>query len=494
MSENNGETDASVGDLDDLDAQLEGLDLETDFLEAELPDNDDDTVSVKEEEEGEDHYLPPGTEVVFNGDSRNATVQECSEPVSPANRNQEPEWEREEVFSKIYKRSSSEQAALLALEQKLQLKKSKNGTQLFPFRTLSKRTLKKQSLWNTLVDAESERLPQSVLLHQGRVYISQQQQQQDTSQTTNTQRDEEKDTDAKESAPLPNETEWQQRPYHVVLLTRGLLLCTIQDETLDLYRGWAWDRIRTIRKPKQADLELEIVLRTGKKKKDASTTLLRWVCECKTNRDYWWDALQTIVLVYHEHFDTNLPHPFGWQYSLIDTPNFSMAVSDISGHDNVAVDSVNDLDEYNGCSALHYAVHHHHEDAIRALLQGGADPNLRNKDGVSPATMAIRQELPASTLQLLKDFGGKVKKPSKQELFDKVQEAQQVVDQNRQQQAAEVAQAEMNKNMKLLQQRGEQINEISDKAKDLNRNAQDYASMAKQLKAKTKNKSSWFGF
>jgi N-dimethylarginine dimethylaminohydrolase len=63
-----------------------------------------------------------------------------------------------------------------------------------------------------------------------------------------------------------------------------------------------------------------------------------------------------------------------------------------------------------------------------------------------------------------------------------------------QKQKAEQAQAEMNENMRLLQQRGIQIDEMDDKAHQLSEGGKNFADMAAQLKQKTKAQRSWLPF
>jgi methyl-accepting chemotaxis protein len=60
-----------------------------------------------------------------------------------------------------------------------------------------------------------------------------------------------------------------------------------------------------------------------------------------------------------------------------------------------------------------------------------------------------------------------------------------------QQKETEAVASEMKNNMKLLQRRGEQIDEMGDKARGLNEGAQDFAYMAKQLKEKSMKKK-WY--
>ena len=117
---------------------------------------------------------------------------------------------------------------------------------------------------------------------------------------------------------------------------------------------------------------------------------------------------------------------------------------------------------------------------------------------VTPLYLAVQDELPLSTRQLLLDHGARPVNPTEMslrgELFGKVAATEQFVLEERQrQQQTKAAQAEISHNLKLLQRRGDQIHELDDKAADLNQGAADYASMAQQLKAAVKKKK-WYHF
>lgn len=94
----------------------------------------------------------------------------------------------------------------------------------------------------------------------------------------------------------------------------------------------------------------------------------------------------------------------------------------------------------------------------------------------------------------------------KGELFSKVMETEQIIDERRHrrreiehQQRMVEEQKNNNYNLLLqLQHRGEQIDALSNGATNLNQNANEYASMAKQLKERTKRQhekyNTWFPF
>ena len=114
------------------------------------------------------------------------------------------------------------------------------------------------------------------------------------------------------------------------------------------------------------------------------------------------------------------PFPLGWQYKLVQTPWFSEAVTGQVRLDSNMLDQMdnrhlNELDSYNQCAPLHYATSFNHVDAMRFLLQAGADPNLVDGVGRTPIEIAMEEELPESTTELLKSYGGKGPKASKDE-------------------------------------------------------------------------------
>jgi Synaptobrevin len=139
--------------------------------------------------------------------------------------------------------------------------------------------------------------------------------------------------------------------------------------------------------------------------------------------------------------------------------------------------------------------------SIRRLLDAGADPNIKDADGRTCMYYAVRDELPSTTIDLLKEYGAKesqlAKMETKGELFGRVQATEQVRKDRRetqQRQEAVEAQVKMNENLRLLNERGEKIEDLGNKASELNANASNFASMAKQLKEKSKKQSKWLPF
>ena len=118
--------------------------------------------------------------------------------------------------------------------------------------------------------------------------------------------------------------------------------------------------------------------------------------------------------------------------------------------------------------------------------------------------LAEREQLPATTVAVLTEFGAvpsqKAEEEMRGELFGKVDITNQVREEKREAEAAaakaalekaETANSQMKQNMAAIHKRGEMIEELGDKANELEEGAQDYADMAAQLKEKMKKKSVW---
>lgn len=259
----------------------------------------------------------------------------------------------------------------------------------------------------------------------------------------------------------------------------------------------------------------------------SSSFVLTLVCSDAAERAAWLQATETVLVKHHEFSNTR--QDLGWQYHYIYKPGFTMAVTNHIDLDTDAATSttktaqqqqqdcfgdcdLNAIDYYNGLAPLHYAVKYNHVPAIATLLEtnrnnaaaAAADPNVKDSEGHTPMYWAVRENLPESTLCLLEQYGATkrdayVKAFSQGELFGKVAATERIMEEKHREvqlkAEAEAAANEIKNNLKLLQQRGEQIDEIGNKASDLNQGAQDFASMARQLKEASKNKSnSWLPF
>ena len=122
---------------------------------------------------------------------------------------------------------------------------------------------------------------------------------------------------------------------------------------------------------------------------------------------------------------------------------------------------------------------------------------------MTPMYFCIRDEIGKEMMDLLQRYGAKpistkkMDRMDKGELFGRVAATDQIVQETRQrkqEQEAAAAASKMNENMRLLQHRGEQLEEMGSKATQLHDDARNYADMAKQLKEKSKQKSKWLAF
>jgi ankyrin repeat protein len=256
----------------------------------------------------------------------------------------------------------------------------------------------------------------------------------------------------------------------------------------------------------------------------------------------WWNALRTIVIQYHEYHLTCTD--LGWQYRYVYTPYFTMAVTNLiddshcpithvmtnnrpagsthapsespvdlslpqaqpnDTHEDYSPD-INAIDEYNGLAALQYAVKLNHAPAVSTLLEMGANPNVTDANGHSPIYWAALDQASPTILSLLKEYGVKdspqehLDNLMRGELFGRVAATETKMRLEKealelqQNERAQAAAATMSRNLRLLQHRGEQIDELGDKATDLRQGAEDFASLARQLKEASKKQSQWLPF
>jgi uncharacterized protein YdaU (DUF1376 family) len=226
--------------------------------------------------------------------------------------------------------------------------------------------------------------------------------------------------------------------------------------------------------------------------------------------DDWMKALERIVIEYtiHNPSSEKLTDEVGWQYNLVRKPAFSAAVSgDVSIMGEIQ--DVNALDEYNSYAPLHYALQHEtcNLEIIEKLLDAGADPNLEDNEGRTPMYFAEKNSLD-DVKTLLESRGGQSSKltniEARGELFGRFEQSQINTTRRRENEklaeerkAAEAAakaksvQSQMNKNMAAMIERGEKIEELDSKTKDLEAEAQNFGVMATQLKERMKKKK-WY--
>lgn len=384
---------------------------------------------------------------------------------------------REEIYSLKYSPSKTEQEELLKLEKCLEVQHTTGG--LFGFVMLDTFVAKQKLVWDELVHPSvPQQQPCSILIKRGLCWWI-----------------EEKGTD---SEPLEIE---------LVLLSRGLVLASVCRQMECVKRQFS----RAIR---WSDIDYVQPDHLGKD--ESSWQLLFsdrcgspeyvWTFTCGTakQRDKWLKAVAKMILRNHLHHGSRTD--LGWQYRYVHVPAFSMAVTNRIDVVRPPLRSLSKLDKYCGYSPLHYAVRSHNEDAVRALLKVGCDPNQPSKNsGLTPMDYAVQDNASGTIVDMLKAKGGLIREhiSLRGELFGqvravearKVREAEETcqreTDERRQ---AEVTRRQMNENILSLEKRGEQIQELASKASELNDGAKDFSNMAKQLKGKSKATSRWFPF
>lgn len=224
----------------------------------------------------------------------------------------------------------------------------------------------------------------------------------------------------------------------------------------------------------------------------------------------WFKAIEHVAILCIMYSNSALTDVFGWQYQVIRKPAYTAAVTtDMNLMGNPT--NLNQLDDYNQSSPLHYAIQQEpcNVDIVDALLRTGADPNLSDGEGYSAMYYAQRNNL-GEIQDILKKFGGKKSKLAetelKGELFGGVDEAkrntarrreiEQAVKDNKAGEAAvkaQSAQSQMSQNMSAMIERGEKINAMDNKGRQLNDEAKTYGKLASQLKNQAKNKK-WYQF
>jgi hypothetical protein len=228
------------------------------------------------------------------------------------------------------------------------------------------------------------------------------------------------------------------------------------------------------------------------------------------NSNQWLQALERIMIEHaiHNPSFSETTEVLGWQYILIRRPGFSAAVTgDLSLMGDPQ--NINELDIHHEFAPLHYALLQEtcNTEVIEALLDTGADPNVVDGEGRSPMYYAAKNKLD-DIKELLISRGGEASKlteiEQRGELFGRFEqsglnterrrEKEKLIEENKAAEAAAKTQSvqdQMSKNMSALVERGEKIEELDTKTKDLELEAQDFGQMAAQLKDKMKKKK-WY--
>jgi len=261
----------------------------------------------------------------------------------------------------------------------------------------------------------------------------------------------------------------------------------------------------------------------------------------------WLDTWERVLLQNRLHSKSkDETREFGWQYKLVQTSVFTAAVTGAAFFSDVHLEKKNFVDEYNKMAPLHYAAMYNHAHIITALLEYGADPEIRDGEGRTPMYYAQRDEH-ALAEQSLRDYGAaesslldqekngelaqevadfeddrakKEEAAKKEELFaganvPSVEEtaapgskkslfgvafaglgSEQVQSTKTEQvqHNASAANSQMSENMKLINERGDKINELGKKADKLEENVNEYGSLAAQMKEKMKKENDKLSF
>lgn len=218
----------------------------------------------------------------------------------------------------------------------------------------------------------------------------------------------------------------------------------------------------------------------------------------------WCDAIERVALqqMMHDPKAAERTKVYGWQHSVIRRPGFTAAVTgDMKLMGNPR--NLNELDVYNKSAPLHYAMQHDplDRDLVEALLRLGADPNVPDGDGQSAMYFAQRNQLD-DIVSILQEHGGKDSKLAEMELrgelFGGIEQATRNTEKRRENEKAaeaaaraQAAQSQMSKNMAAMIERGEKIEEMDNKARELNEQAKTYGDLASQLKKNMKDKK-WY--
>jgi Leucine-rich repeat (LRR) protein len=197
----------------------------------------------------------------------------------------------------------------------------------------------------------------------------------------------------------------------LILLTRGFVVARkVFQYTPRFQLGDLWSNVDNIRPSGTSSFTIAC--------NDMKT--LEFRCPTAADLESWMSALRIVALQAYTHHSSLLDaddeendrfQP-GWQYKLIQTPWFTEAVTGQVQLESNMLDSMdnrdlNVLDTYNQCAPLHYATRANNVDAMRFLLQAGADPNLPDGMGQTPMQRADEDRLPKSTIDLLESYGGK---------------------------------------------------------------------------------------
>ena len=218
--------------------------------------------------------------------------------------------------------------------------------------------------------------------------------------------------------------------------------------------------------------------------------------------------IEQCVWKYHEH--TSNRCDIGWPYRVVYRYGFSEAVSNTTitttttttsdDHPDLTI-TITTPDVWNGWTPLHYAVKCRHATALAGLLEilPVDTPDAQHHTALYLA--AVVEEYEELAEMLRKHGAAAVSRSSNRgELLGRVAATQATVDQQREERqrqadaaAAATQQQQLHNNMRLLHERGEQIQQLGDTTRQVHEGAADYATMAQQLKASVQQRNARWG-
>lgn len=252
------------------------------------------------------------------------------------------------------------------------------------------------------------------------------------------------------------------------------------------------------------------------------------VCSKPEQREAWLDAFRMSLVNYKslggDMFQRECDDKPGWQHKLVRESLFSLIVcDDHSGLSRYLEDpspdaTINDHDEYYGFTALHYAVIWNRLECAALLLANGAEVNSKDNDkktpidhgelllchylcplAPSPSVMGFfvffshLTAVDEDVIRLLQSYGGQGNPKLKNTLYDQAHEKQRLIASNKTQTAMHPTISQANNTIGIIsdtipamRERGEKLEKIEKATSSLERDAANYADMAKLLKGKSK--------
>lgn len=252
---------------------------------------------------------------------------------------------------------------------------------------------------------------------------------------------------------------------------------------------------------------------------------LRFNCESLEEKQSWLAAWER-VLLQSRSMSSSHAHSTGWQHEIVQTSLYTAAVTGRDFYAHYYIEKVNVLDEYNKLAPLHYAVIHNQVHVIQHLVEKfRADVELLDDDGRTPMYYAERDDMKLA-MEALTEAGAKPSKAFDREqhgaLVEEAREfelakkeeaankkkaelfkgATKTCNENEQlspkqtdhHSAAKKATSQMHEAMAGIIKRGKKIEDLGDKADELEQNTAQYADLAGQMKAKMKKKNKGLNF